>query len=125
MINLFLCSLLFQRGDYTPRAEVIIETMKVVQPPVEDFAGLGFLIEYLCHDLPTYWLIKTESHQRPHGKRCLFLLYIRDSSQTIVREGLMQMKYLRKIFWTPFQTSKNFRAPFFPWKLWVNPIENM
>ncbi|XP_072034089.1 integral membrane protein 2B-like [Amphiura filiformis] len=58
----------YKRGDYTPRADVIHETMMVIQPPVDDFDGLGLLIEYLCHDIPTYWLVKVDS-TRNHDLR--------------------------------------------------------
>ena len=49
---------------------------------------------------------------------------VRDRSQTLVRGGLMQKIFIAKVFQGPLSDCKKiFRAPFLPWKLWVNPIE--
>ena len=56
------------------------------------------------------------------------IIDLRDSSQTFVRGGAWCKKYLSRKFFRPppsdRKKKKHFRAPFLPWKLRVNPIEN-
>ena len=53
-----------------------------------------------------------------------YLTKFRDHLQTLVRGGWCKWKIILIIFWGGCQTSTKFRAPFLPWKLWVNPVEN-
>ena len=66
-------------------------------------------------------IILIESDQGSETRVLVIYSTLRDRSQTLVR-GAWWKKY-RKNFQPPPPTSRNFRAPFLPWKLWVNPIE--
>merc|ERR1719318_894547 len=38
--------------------QTLVETYRVVLPPLDHFGGLGVFIPSLCRDVPTYWLEK-------------------------------------------------------------------
>ncbi|XP_077987337.1 integral membrane protein 2B-like [Glandiceps talaboti] len=47
-------------GSYIPKADVIVRSMVVLNPEVEDIDQFGPFISYLCWDVPTYRLIRRE-----------------------------------------------------------------
>ncbi|XP_038051184.1 integral membrane protein 2B-like [Patiria miniata] len=48
----------YKRGDFALDIDTIQETMEVQTPPIADISSLGLGTELLCHELPTYWLVK-------------------------------------------------------------------